>query len=183
MNKAVFLDRDGVINKVCYHDEKGVYSARDLREFELLSGVRGSIQRLKDAGFLVIVVSNQPGVAFGYIRKGDVEEINSFMVRDLGVDGVYNCFHHPEFTGECECRKPKPGLLLKASKDFDVDLSSSIMVGDNLSDVKAGEDCGTTLLVASKKSVDLLNLIESKGIKPTYIVGSLPEAVDIILSE
>ena len=181
MNKAIFLDRDGVINKVCYHDEKGVYSARSLKEFEILPDVKESIKKLKENGFLVIVISNQPGVAFDYIKKEDVAKIDEFMKKELSVDAVYNCFHHPEFTGECDCRKPKGGMIKKAVKEFDIDLNESFMIGDNLMDIKAGENCKKTFLIVRKKSVDLLNLIEDTSIHPTHIVKSLEEAVNAIL--
>lgn len=180
MKKAVFLDRDGVINKICYHNEKGIYSATSLKEFETLPNVKESIKKLKDNGFLIIVVSNQPGVAFGYIKKEKVEKINDFMKKKLQIDQVYNCYHHPEFTGECDCRKPKNGMVKQAVKEFDIDLDNSFMIGDNLIDIETGKECKETFLIA-KKTVDLLNLIEEKSIYPTHIVNSLTEAADIIL--
>lgn len=182
MKKAVFLDRDGVINEVCYHDEKGVYSATSVDEFKVLPDVEKSIDRLKDKGFVVVVVSNQPGVAFGYMNEKDVGGINDYMKKELGVDGVYNCYHHPQFTGECKCRKPKDGMIRQAAADFDIDLSESFIVGDNLADIHAGKECKETFLIARKKSVGLLNLIEERNVHPTHIVGSLKEATDIILS-
>ena len=182
MKKAIFLDRDGVINEVCYHDEKGIYSARSLDEFKLLPGVKDSIARLNNSGFLTIIISNQPGVAFGYIKKEDVEKINESMKKELGISQVYNCFHHPEFTGDCNCRKPKDGMILSAIADHNIDLSESFLIGDNLTDIKAGEKCKQTFLVAKKTTADLLNLIETKNIRPTHIVSSLKEATDKILN-
>ena len=181
-NKAVFLDRDGVINQVCYHDEKGIYSAMNLEEFKVLPKVKEAIKSLKDHGFKTVVISNQPGVAFGYLKKREVEKIDKFLKKKLGIDAVYNCYHHPKITGECTCRKPKGGMIKRAVKELDIDLNRSFMVGDNLADIKAGEKCKKTFLIAKKKSVDLLNLIEDKGIYPTHIVKSLEEATKIILS-
>ncbi len=181
MKKAVFLDRDGVINKVCYHDEKGIYSAMSLEEFEVLPDVKESIKKLKENGFLVIVVTNQPGVAFGYLKKEEVKKIDEFMIKELKIDQAYDCFHHPEHTGECDCRKPKDGMIIKASKDFDINIEESFIVGDNLTDIKAGEKCKASFLILKKKTVDIFNLIEDMNIHPTHIVDSLKKAVEIIL--
>ncbi|UCC91208.1 MAG: HAD hydrolase-like protein, partial [Candidatus Aenigmatarchaeota archaeon] len=112
----------------------------------------------------------------------DVEKIGDFMKKELGVDDVYNCFHHPEFTGECECRKPRDGMIKKAVKDYGIDIGGSFLVGDNLSDIEAGGGCKATFLIVRKKTADLLNLIEETGTHPTHMVKSLEEAVGIILS-
>ena len=181
MKKAVFLDRDGVINKQCYHDEKGIYSAMDLDEFEIYPDVKESINRLKDAGFMVIVITNQAGVAFGYLKKENVEKISEFMAKDLNVDDVYVCYHHPNHTGGCDCRKPKDGMVKQAAKDHDIDVSKSFLVGDNLSDIEAGKKCKKTFLVVKKKRNDLFNLMEEMNINPDYTVKNLEEAVKIIL--
>jgi len=181
-NKAVFLDRDGVINQVCYHDEKGIYSATNLKEFKVLPNVKKAIKSLKDHGFKTVVITNQPGVAFGYLKKTEVEKIDKFIKKKLGIDVVYNCYHHPKITGKCNCRKPKDGMVKQAVKDFNINLNLSFMVGDNLIDIKTGERCKETFLIARKKSVDLLNLIEDLNIHPTHIVKSLEEATNIILS-
>jgi D-glycero-D-manno-heptose 1,7-bisphosphate phosphatase len=182
MKKAVFLDRDGVINEICYHDQKGIYSAMDLDEFKTFPGVKDAIKRLKDNGFLVIVVANQPGVAFGYLKKENVDKIDEFMRNDLGVDAVYNCFHHPKYTGECDCRKPKDGLLVNASKDFDIDITESFMVGDNIMDILAGKKCKKFFFIG-KLRADLIGLFEKYDVKPDCIINDLKEAVDSILKE
>jgi len=181
MKKAVFLDRDGVINEMCYHDQKGIYSAMDLEEFKVLSGVKDAIKRLKKNGFLVIVIANQPGVSFGYLKKENVAKIDDFMKNDLGVDAVYNCFHHPKYTGDCDCRKPKDGLLIKAAKDFDIDVSDSFMVGDNIMDIIAGKRCKEFFFIG-KLRADLIGLFEKYNANPDHVVGNLSEAVDIILN-
>lgn len=149
MNKAVFLDRDGVINEVCYDDDRGIYSATTLDECRFLPKVKEAITLLKKNGYLVIVVSNQPGVAFGYLKKEVVHQIDLKMKGELHVDGTYYCFHHPKITGDCECRKPKSGLLKQAAEEFNIDLKESYMVGDNLSDIKAGEVCKKTFLIGN----------------------------------
>ncbi|MBD3203187.1 HAD-IIIA family hydrolase [Candidatus Woesearchaeota archaeon] len=179
MNKAIFLDRDGVINKMLYHDEKGIYSARNLDEFEVLSGVKKGISDLKKIGFKIIVVSNQPGVAFGYIKEHDLEKINQYMKDKLKVDWVYNCVHHPDHTGECSCRKPKPGMLKTAAEEHGLDLKKSFIIGDNLSDIQAGKECNKTIMI-SKVNCSLCNIMHEKKIKPDFIVKNFSEAVDII---
>ncbi len=179
-NKAVFLDRDGVINHVCYHDDKGIYSATSMQEFKVLPNVKKNIRSLKGKGYKIVVVSNQPGIAFGYLSEQEVRKIDEFMKNEIGVDAVYNCPHHPKFK-KCSCRKPKDGMLKQAAKDLNIDLSRSFIVGDNLADIAAGKKCRETFLVARKITVDLLNLIEDEGVKPTHIVKSLEEAARRIL--
>lgn len=147
--KAIFLDRDGTINKY-------VGFLRDIDQFELLPGVAEAIKRINASGYLAIVVTNQPVIARGEVTFDQLQEIHNKMETLLGqegayLDGIYFCPHHPDkgFDGEvpelkidCDCRKPKPGMLIKASKDFDIDLSQSWMVGDGKDDIKAGQNAG-----------------------------------------
>lgn len=180
MNKAVFLDRDGVINEVCYDDERGIYTATTLEEFRFLPNVKEAIALIKKNGYLAIIVSNQPGVAFGYLKKEIVNQIDLKLKKTFHIDGSYYCFHHPKITGECECRKPKSGLLLQAARELNIDLQESFMVGDNLSDIKAGDVCKKTFLIGNQRC-DLCTLFERKNIKPDYIVEDLYSAVKVIL--
>ena len=147
--KAVFLDRDGTINRY-------VGFLRDIDEFELLPGAAEAIRRINQAGYLAIVVTNQPVIARGEVTVEQLREIHNKMETLLGeqgayLDGIYYCPHHPDrgFPGEvpelkieCDCRKPKPGLLLRAAEEFNIDLGASWMVGDRESDVKAGRAAG-----------------------------------------
>lgn len=157
--KAVFLDRDGTINKY-------VGFLRDIDQFELIEGVAEAIKRINASGYLCIVVTNQPVIARGEVTVPQLEEIHNKMETLLGlegayIDGLYYCPHHPHkgFEGEipelkfdCECRKPKPGMLLKAAEDFNIDLSKSWMVGDGENDIKAGENAGCkTCLIGKDK--------------------------------
>ncbi len=144
-NRAVFLDRDGTINV-----EKG-YVHR-IEDFELIPGVPHAIRLLREAGFLVIVVTNQSGVARGYYPLDAVRSLHRHMDEELAksgvaVDAYYVCPHYPEGVEEeyskvCHCRKPLPGMLMEAAKDFSIDLASSYMIGDRLSDVEAGLRAG-----------------------------------------
>lgn len=155
--KAVFLDRDGTINKY-------VGFLRDINQFELIEGVAEAIKRINASGCLCIVVTNQPVIARGEVTVPQLEEIHNKMETILGlegayIDGLYYCPHHPHkgFEGEipelkfdCECRKPKPGMLLKAAEDFNIDLSKSWMVGDGENDIKAGENAGCKTCLIGK---------------------------------
>lgn len=147
--KAVFLDRDGTIN---------IYKGflRNIDDFELIEGVTEAIKKINNSGYLCIVVTNQPVIARGEITYEQLNEIHNKMETLLGlegayIDGIYYCPHHPHkgYSGEiaelkidCECRKPKPGMLLKAANDFNIDLSKSFMVGDGENDIKAGIAAG-----------------------------------------
>lgn len=147
--KAIFLDRDGTINKY-------VGFLRNIDDFELIEGVAGAVKLINQSGYLAIVVTNQPVIARGEVTWEELNEIHKKMATLLGkegayVDGIYICPHHPDkgFEGErpeykidCDCRKPKPGLLLQAAKDFNIDLSESYMIGDSHRDVEAGENAG-----------------------------------------
>lgn len=147
--KAVFLDRDGTINKY-------VGFLRNIDDFELIAGVSEAIKILNSSGYLVIVVTNQPVIARGEVSLEELNDIHNKMETLLGfdgayLDGVYFCPHHPhkgydgeitELKIECECRKPKPGMLLQAAKDFNIDLSQSWMIGDGENDILAGIAAG-----------------------------------------
>lgn len=153
--KAVFLDRDGTINKY-------VGFLRDIDDFELLPNVADAIKKINASGYLAIVVTNQPVVARGEVSFEELEQIHNKMETLLGAEGayldaIYFCPHHPHkgYVGErpelkfdCDCRKPKPGMLLKAAEDFNIDLSQSWMVGDGENDIKAGiaAGCHTALI-------------------------------------
>ena len=168
--KAIFLDRDGTINKY-------VGYLRTPEQFELLEGVGEAIRKINLSGYLAIVVTNQPVIARGEVTVDGLQQIHNKMETMLGkegayLDGVYYCPHHPNkgFAGEveelkvvCECRKPKAGLLLQAAKDFNIDLSQSWMIGDSENDVLAGKNagCKTAFLGNGKFGQDIsINSIE-----------------------
>lgn len=177
MNRCVFLDRDGVINKILYDHDRGMYSAKDIDDFELLPGAKEAISKFREAGYLVIVVTNQPGLTYGYINKKDYEEINEFL-KSLGVDDVYTCVHPPD--AKCECRKPSSKMINDAATKYDIDLTKSIMVGDNLSDIQAGKVCAKTVFIGHKR-MDIMNLFSESGIEPDGHFVSLIEAVEFFL--
>lgn len=170
--KAVFLDRDGTINKY-------VGFLRNIGDMELLPGAAEAIRRINKSGYLAIVVTNQPVIARGEVTVSELQEIHNKLETLLGregayLDAIYYCPHHPDngFEGEipelkfdCDCRKPKPGLLLRAAKDYNIDLASSWMVGDRESDIKAGHAAGCkTALVENSgefgQTVTAVNLLD-----------------------
>lgn len=145
MNRAVFLDRDGVINRVFVRNGKP-FSPQGLADFELLPGVREAVQALRDAGFRVIVATNQPDVGAGRQTRAVVEAMHARLRAELPVDDIKVCYHTD--ADGCTCRKPKPGMLLDAAKEWNIDLASSVMVGDRWRDVEAGKAAGCrTILV------------------------------------
>lgn len=140
MNKALFLDRDGVINK----EKNYLYKIED---FEFIDGVFETCKYFQDNGYLIIVITNQAGIARGKYTEDDYQTLTNWMIKEfeknnIKISKVYYCPHHPDFSGDCECRKPNPGMILQAKKDFDIDLSQSILVGDKNSDIEAGINAG-----------------------------------------
>ena len=166
--KAIFLDRDGTINKY-------VGFLRTIDDFELIHGVAEAIRFINESGYLAIVVTNQPVIARGEVTVEQLQEIHNKMETLLGnagayVDAIYFCPHHqhkgfegeiPELKIECDCRKPKPGLLLTAAKDFNIDLSRSWMVGDSESDMLAGDAAGCRSLQIATANVSTAPLLEA----------------------
>jgi D-glycero-D-manno-heptose 1,7-bisphosphate phosphatase len=149
MNKAVFLDRDGVLIQ-----DTGYPG--DPESIIFLPNIGNAIKALNDKGYKVIVVTNQSGVARGYFPEENVRRINQKIadkVRDAGgvIDRFYYCRHYP--NENCSCRKPKPGMLLDAKKDFDIDFSKSYMIGDSESDMEAGRSVGCRLILLSREKI------------------------------
>ncbi|MHC1698554.1 MAG: D-glycero-beta-D-manno-heptose 1,7-bisphosphate 7-phosphatase [Geobacteraceae bacterium] len=183
LHKAVFLDRDGVINV-----EKG-YLHR-IEDFEFLPGVPQALRLLKEAGFLLVVVTNQSGVARGFYSLETVHEIHRHLQKELAVagvalDGFYICPHHPEHgaadsAGECDCRKPLPGMIERAISDFRIDPARSFLVGDKLSDIDAGRAAGCrTLLVRTGYGAKAAEAVPDD----VPIVDDLPAAARLIIDQ
>ena len=180
-NKAVFLDRDGTINENLYEVDGKIMAPATLSQLKILPNVKEGIQELKKQGFKIIVVTNQPGIAFGYLSPEKLNEINEFLKKELGIDEIYSCVHHPKFIGECDCRKPKIGLLLQATEDFNLDIKNSYMIGDSLSDIETGNNAGVkkTFLIGVVRE-DVLNIQHQKGIFPDYTCKNLLEVAEKI---
>jgi D-glycero-D-manno-heptose 1,7-bisphosphate phosphatase len=174
MKRAVFLDRDGVINRAIVRDGKP-FPPDSLGQLEILPGVRDALDKLHAANFLLIVVTNQPDVARGITKQEDVEGMNAYLSSQLPIDEFRTCYH--DNLDGCLCRKPFPGSLLEAAKQHQIDLSKSFMVGDRWRDIEAGAAAGCkTFFINYQYS-------ERTPETPDFIVSSLLEAKKIILGE
>jgi len=189
--RAVFLDRDGTINRMVYHAEFGLIdSPQNPNEFELLPRVGEAIRLLNELGLLIIVASNQPGIAKEKYTSQILEAIDQKMRAELAkrgahLDAVYYCLHHPQAAIEkyrvnCECRKPEPGLLLKASRDFSIDLKASYMIGDGLTDIQAGKAVGCKTIFLGRLKCYACCLMDDLGAKPDFVVSDLLETAQLI---
>lgn len=180
-NKAVFLDRDGTINR-------GVDNLRDLDQLRLLPGAARAIARLNKMGYLVIVVTNQPVVARGLITEEELNEIHGVIIRRLGsknasIDAIYYCPHHPnanvrKYRMECRCRKPNTGLVRQATRKFHIDPRKSFIIGDTMPDIVMGKRAKlTTMLV---KTGGVARNDRGYTAEPDFVAKNLGEAVKII---
>lgn len=174
MRRAVFLDRDGVINRAIVRDGRP-YPPANLSQLEILPEVQKALQNLHYAHYLLVVVTNQPDVARGVTNKEEVEKINESLLARLPLDAIKSCYHD---NGDfCLCRKPLPGLLLMAAEEYGIDLSKSFMVGDRWRDIEAGASAGCkTFFINYRYS-------EPQPQTPDFTVSSLLEAQKIILGE
>lgn len=173
MRKAVFLDRDGVLNRATVRDGRP-YPPGSLAELEVPPGVKEACAALRASGFLLVVVTNQPDISRGTQSRQSVDEINLYLQRELQLDAVRVCAH--DDADRCACRKPAPGLLLDAARDFGIDLGKSFMVGDRWRDIEAGRQAGV-------RSVLIDYQYQEKRVSPDYIVQNLSDAADWILTQ
>jgi transaldolase len=174
LRPAVFLDRDGVLNRTAVRGGTP-HPPASVAEVEVLPGVEAALRKLRERGLPLIVVTNQPDVARGTQRQSVVEEINATLSRRLGLTAVYACYH--DNADECTCRKPKPGMLRRAAEEHGIDLRRSFMVGDRWGDVAAGAAAGCrTFLIDMPYS-------QCERCSPDFKVADLSEAADMILTE
>ena len=165
LTKALFLDRDGVINV----EKDYLYKIED---FEFIDGIFDLCKRYLELGFIIIVVTNQSGIARKYYSEEDFNMLTSWMIEEfykhnIDVKKVYFCPHHPDITGICDCRKPNAGMLISAQQEFNIDLENSILIGDKESDIEAALNAG----LHETYLFDEFNKIESS--KATKIVSKL----------
>jgi D-glycero-D-manno-heptose 1,7-bisphosphate phosphatase len=173
VNRAVFLDRDGVMNEVVLRNGRP-YPPPSLDELVIPAGTGEAIAALRDAGFRLIVATNQPDVATGVQRREVVEAIHDRLCELFPLDAVKVCYHVDR--DQCSCRKPKPGMLLEAAKEWSVDLARSFMIGDRWRDIEAGRNAGCkTILVGSGYG-------EACSARPNAVAASLWAASQLILS-
>jgi len=171
MARAVFLDRDGVINRTLIIDGRP-YPPDPVSSYEILPGVEGALRRLRQAGFLLIVVTNQPDVARGKTSRQSIEAMHESLLGELELDEVVACYHDGD---GCECRKPKPGALIEAARRHAIDLAQSFMVGDRWRDIEAGQRAGCTCFFIDYAYA------EQEPKPPFRRVDSLAQAADAIL--
>jgi D-glycero-D-manno-heptose 1,7-bisphosphate phosphatase len=174
MRRAVFLDRDGVLNRACVRDGKP-YPPDTLEQLEILPGVPEALEQLRKAGFLNVVVTNQPDVATGKQRRDVVEAMHARLLKNLQIDAIKVCYHAD--SDHCACRKPAPGMLLEAARELGIDIAASAMVGDRWRDVGAGQAAG-----CEKNYFVDNHYAEKRPGKPYLAVKSLPEAAALIVA-
>jgi len=158
-HKALFLDRDGVVNVEKNYLHK-------IEDFELMDGIVEVCRAYQEQGYLIIIVTNQSGISRGYYTEDDFARLSEWMVehfKHLGVtiSHIYHCPHHESIDGVCECRKPEPGMFIQAQKKYDLDMSSSVMIGDNERDIEASlkAGVGTNILLTSEATDSQANRI------------------------
>lgn len=171
--RAIFLDRDGVLNRALVRDGKP-YPPLELAEVEILPRVSEALLALKEAGFILITVSNQPDVARGTLSRDAVDSINNYLGNHMPMDRFIMCYH--DSGDNCTCRKPKPGMILEGALEFDIDLNRSYMVGDRWRDVEAGKNAGCKTVFID------YGYDEKQPESYDFVTGSLFEAAQIILS-
>ena len=172
-SRGVFLDRDGVINRAVVRDGKP-YSPATLKELEILPDASSALADLKGCGFLLLVITNQPDVGRGLQQRDVVEGINQTLASALPLDAVLVCYHSDEDA--CDCRKPRPGMLLRAARDWDLDLARSFMIGDRWRDIEAGHNAGCITVLIDRDYQEV-----APASPPHVRVKSLREAADWIL--
>ncbi len=172
-NRAVFLDRDGVLVVPEMRNGRS-YPPRSLETFALYPDAAVALTRLKAAGYLLVAVTNQPDIGNGLVSIDTVNEMHRLMSQALPIDRIEMCPHSQFET--CDCRKPKPGMLVSAAHDCGINLAESVMIGDRSSDVEAGRAAGCKTVF-----IDLGYVSESKPASPDFTVCSIAEAADVIL--
>lgn len=173
MRRAVFLDRDGVLTRLVRRGGRRV-SPRKLGQFAVLPAARPAVRALRRAGWLVIVVTNQPDVARGALAPATLERMHRQLRRAVPVDAIYACPH--DDADGCDCRKPKPGLLRQASREWGIHLERSFLVGDTWKDIAAARSAGCTAILVGDPGADL------HGMRPNFVLPDLPAAAELILA-
>lgn len=181
MRPAVFLDRDGVLNALVERDGRRLSPLRDA-EFTLLPGTVAAVRALRAAGLLAIVVTNQPEVRRGRLREAELARMHARLERELELNAIYVCPH--DDADSCACRKPRPGLLHSAARDWDIDVAGSFLVGDSWKDIAAGRAAGCrTIFIADPDSGRSESTDNSEYARGDARAANLSEAVEWIFGE
>jgi|SRR5579862_554631 len=173
MKRAVFFDRDGVLNETAVRDGTP-HPPQSVAELKLVPGAADAVRRVRNAGFYAIVITNQPDVARGTATQQQVDEINAAVAHRLAIDATYACYH--DDADGCDCRKPKTGLLVRAARDYGIDLRQSFLIGDRAKDAQCGRAAGCTTVFIDFKYAET-----PAGVDADAIVTSLGAAVDAVL--
>ena len=170
-NKAVFLDRDGVINHVVFHSEVNKPSSPwKIEEFKIIEDISDPIEELKKMGFLLFIISNQPDIARGKIIPSTTDEINKIILSKFPIDEIVVCPH--DDSDNCNCRKPKPGMIIDLSKKWNVNLEKSYLIGDSWKDIGAGKSAKIKSILIEKKY--------NRDVDAEYRAADLKSAVELI---
>lgn len=175
MNKAIFIDRDGVINQLVSRDG-GKYSPRLVTDFQIFPSVPNAIKQIREAGYLVVVVTNQPDISRGLLKPHVLDEMHQLLRAICQVDAIYVCPH--DNSDDCLCRKPLPGMLLQAATDLSIDLNNSWMIGDRATDMQAGNAVGLSNIFIASGQEQRSEHTPEKGIVASFI--TLFEAIQFI---
>lgn len=187
MRRALFLDRDGIVSHLVFYGDTGEWEApRRVEDIDMIAGTREPLRRLTDAGWLLVVVTNQPSYAKGKISRESLEAVQDEVMRRTGapIAGSYVCFHHPQATVEemrvrCDCRKPGTASLLDAARRFDIDLAASWMVGDQDSDLACGSAAGCKVALIEHEG----SAHKRGSIEPDLRCRNLEELADHLLRD
>jgi D-glycero-D-manno-heptose 1,7-bisphosphate phosphatase len=190
-NKAIFVDRDGVINEMIYVKEHGhVDTPSTPAQFKIIKGVAKAINLARKLGYKVIIISNQPGIAKGYYGKKIFDSITKKMHSELGkdnadVDAEFYCFHHPDaklilYKKMCSCRKPRAGLVIRAALEYKLNLKNSYFIGDGIVDMEAAEKAGCKYIFVGNVNSTITRMFERKRVKPIFVARDLLDAIRFI---
>lgn len=191
---AVFLDRDGVINRLIYHQDAGIVdSPFTVAQFRILPRATRAIRVLNDLGLRVVMVSNQPGIAKKHFDAATLRQLEKKLQTALQsagahLDAIYYCLHHPQASVKtlrkrCRCRKPGTGMLTRAARDLNINLRSSYMVGDGLTDIEAGARAGCRTIFVGHWKCEHENFIRPRSLRPALVARDLWEAAQLISKE
>lgn len=195
MKQAVFIDRDGVLNEMVYDENHGLLdSPRRVEQVRLIKGAGRFLKQAREAGYITVVVTNQPGLAKATLTLDELEAVNSELSRQLAAEGsawndlFFSPYHpkpgphgRPEYTRASDCRKPGPGMLLAAAEKHGIDLGRSWMIGDGIVDVQAGKAAGCrTILVTGLKISQIEQFVDMDKAMPDAVVKNLEEAWSVI---
>lgn len=190
MKKAIFIDRDGTLNEMVHDPDHGTLdSPRRPEQVALMPGAAEFLKALREDGWFLVVATNQPGIAKGTLTPPELKAVHARLADLLAAGGgrwddLRVCTHHPDYGSPCDCRKPKPGLLLEAARAHGLDLSASWMIGDGLVDVRAGRAAGCrTILLTKLKLYHVERFFDMNGAEPDAVAGTLAEALRVIRGE